>query len=464
VKFRPATIRVRLTLWYTLSLASIMAVLSVGTWFLLEGQLERQTYERLEERSATLNSLIQDNRDTRSLYREIRDLEENEILPLFRILRNDDRFYRSDDWARAGLDTTLLATTSDSSWVWESAEGQRFFLLTITDIHNRTRNDYQIAVAENAEVVLGILQSLTRMLILAIPIMLILAAIGGYLLAGKVLAPVSALAARAEAITARRLSDRLPVMDPADEFGRLATVFNEMLGRLQSSFDQLRRFTSDASHALRTPLTVLRSVGEVGQQEAADLESCRDVVGSMLEETDHLTSTVDALLSLARAEAGLVTGNRESFSLGEVAEEVAGSLEILAEEKGQELNRTVDAEVWVTADRSMIRHALINLVDNAIRYTPAGGTIDLTVRVDDRVCGLIEVRDTGPGIPPDEHEEVFERFHQVAIETRPEGTGSGLGLAIASWAVHLNDGSIELESEPGSGSTFTIVLPVTQKE
>ncbi len=453
-----------MTLWYTLSLASIMAVLSIGTWFLLEGQLERQTYERLEERTSTLDNLIQANRDTRSLYREIGDLEENEILPYFRILRNDEKFYRSDDWARAGLDTTLLATTSDSTWVWESAEGRRFFLLTITDIHNRTRGDYQIAVAEDAEVVLGILQSLTRMLILAIPIMLILAAIGGYLLAGRVLAPVSTLTARAEEITAQRLSDRLPVGNPDDEFGRLATVFNEMLGRLQSSFDQLRRFTSDASHALRTPLTVLRSVGEVGQQESTDLESFRDVVGSMLEETDHMTSTVDALLSLSRAEAGLVTGARESFSLNELTEEVVKSIGILAEEKHQDLNTSSEVEVWATADRSMIRHALINLLDNAIRYSPPGGSINLVVSCNDTGNGVIEVSDTGPGIPPEEQEKVFERFHQIAVETREDGTGSGLGLAIARWAVHLNNGTIELESEPGSGSTFRIILPFTAED
>ncbi|MFC1628644.1 sensor histidine kinase [Gemmatimonadota bacterium] len=459
MRLRPATIRVRLTLWYAVSLASIMTILGAGTYLLLQAQLERQTYERLQERSETLLNLIEDNRDTRSLLREIEALEDTEVLPLFRLLRNNDRFYRSDDWARARLDTTLLATTSDSTWVWETENGRQYFLLTITDIHNRTRNDFQIAVAEDGEAILGILNSLTRMLILTIPIMLILASIGGYLLAGKVLAPVSTLADRAEAITAQRLSDRLPVENPEDEFGRLATVFNAMLSRLQSSFDQLRRFTSDASHALRTPLTVIRSVGEVGQQEATDLESCREVVGSMLEETDRLTSTVEALLSLARAEAGLVTGTRESFSLKSLAEDVVDSIGILAEEKNQELNTIIEEDVWVTADRGMVRHALINLLDNAIRYTPPEGTIDMIVKELHVGYGAIELRDTGPGIPLDEQEQVFERFHQVAVETRTDGTGSGLGLAIARWAIHLNNGSIELESEPGSGSTFRITLP-----
>ena len=463
MRLRPTTIRVRLTLWYAVSLASIMTVLGAGTYLLLQAQLERQTYERLQERSATLLNLIEDNRDTRSLLREIEDLEDTEILPLFRMLRNSDRFYRSDDWARAGLDTTLLATTSDSTWVWEAENGHQYFLLTITDIHNRTRNDFQVAVAEDGEAVLGILKSLIRMLIMAIPIMLILASIGGYLLAGKVLAPISTLAERAESITAQRLSDRLPVGNPEDEFGRLAMVFNAMLGRLQSSFEQLRRFTSDASHALRTPLTVIRSVGEVGQQESTDLESCREVVGSMLEETDRLTSTVDALLSLARAEAGLVTGNRESFSLKDMAEDVVDSIGILAEEKHQRLNTIIDEEVWVSADRSMIRHALINLLDNAIRYTQTEGTIDVTVKAPREGYGSIELKDTGPGIPPDEQEQIFERFHQIAVETRADGTGSGLGLAIAKWAVHLNDGEIELESEPGSGSTFRIILPAAEE-
>ncbi|MFC1544069.1 sensor histidine kinase [Gemmatimonadota bacterium] len=456
----PASIRARLTLWYAASLAAILVLVSSGTYLLLRVQLEHQTNERLEERAAALVNLIQANRDTRSLYREIEDLEDNEILPLFRVLRNNDRFYRSNDWARAGLDTTLLATTSDSTWVWESADGVRYFLQTITGVHNRSRSEFQVAVAEDGEAVLVILQNLTRMLVAVIILSLILASTGGYLLAGRFLLPVGVMASKTEEITARRLTERLPVQDPRDEFGRLATVINLMLTRLQSSFEQLRRFTTDASHTLRTPLTAIRSVGEVGLQKCTDLKSCREVISSMLEETESLTALVDDLLSLARAEAGLTRSTREVVDLSELAEEVAGSLRILAEEKRQELIVDAGTQVAGLLDRSMVRHALLNLVDNAIRYTAEEGRIDIEVREQPDGFGVIEVRDTGRGIPLEEQERIFERFHKVGKEPASESAGSGLGLAIARWAVHLNEGWIDLESEPGTGSAFRIVLPL----
>ncbi len=461
MRIYPVSIRARLTLWYAASPAAILVFISVGTYLLLRAQLERQTNDRLEQHATALVNLIQTNRDTRTLYREIQDLEANEILPLFRVLRNNERFYRSDDWARAGLDTTLLATTSDSTWIWESTRGRRYFLQTITGIHNRTRSDFQIAVAADGEAVLGILQHLTRMLAVAIIGALLLASTGGYLLAGRFLRPVGIIASKTEEITARRLDERLPVQNPDDEFGRLAIVINSMLTRLEASFEQLRQFTTDASHTLRTPLTAIRSVGEVGLQECTDLASCREVISSILEETEGLTTLVDDLLSLARAEAGLTHRIRETVDLSELAVEVAGSLGILAEEKSQHLSVEAGIPVIGSFDRSMIRHALINLVDNAIRYTPEEGRIGIVVRQPSDASGIIEVTDTGRGIPREEHESIFERFHKVGKEPAQEGVGSGVGLAIARWAVHLNEGRIELESEPGRGSVFRIILPLS---
>jgi len=298
-------------------------------------------------------------------------------------------------------------------------------------------------------------------LLLGLPLAVAAAGLGGYTLARRALKPIERMANHAQLITAERLEDRLPIDNPKDELGRLASVFNDTLTRLESSFEQMRRFTAHVSHELRTPLTVIRSVGEVGLRGRRQESAYREIIGSMLEEVDRLAGLVDRLLNLSRAETGPAKLTVDAVDLLALAREVATQLEVLAEEKQQLISvESPGAPEW-TGDRMVLRQALLNLVDNAIKFTPVGGRI--TVRVEESSSGVtIDVSDTGSGIPEALQAQVFERFYRVKKMSTSEREGTGLGLSIAKWAVEVNGGQLTLEESSSSGSTFRINLPRRQ--
>ena len=293
---------------------------------------------------------------------------------------------------------------------------------------------------------------------LSLPFAFAVAVAAGYLLARRALAPVSAMTSRARRITAEHLDERLPVENPTDEFGQLAGVVNDALDRLERAFATLRRFTADASHELRTPLTAIRSVGEVGLRERRGEAEYREMVGSILEETERLTAVVDSLLLLSRADEGKADLRPAPMSLDDLANEVAADLAVLAEEKRQNVRVEVSAAVTAVADRPTVRQAAINLLDNAIKHSPDGAVIRLVVR-QEGPSAVLEVIDNGPGIAPEHLPHVFERFYRVDKARSPAAGSAGLGLSIARWAVEANEGRIEVESETSRGSVFRIVLP-----
>jgi len=302
------------------------------------------------------------------------------------------------------------------------------------------------------------MNGLLFILLLWLPIGVVTAGIFGYTLARRALAPIEQMAERAQSITADRLHDRLPIGNPNDELGRLASVFNETLGRLESSFDQMRRFTADVSHELRTPLTAIRSVGEVGLRERRDDKAYRGIIGSMLEEVDRLASLVDRLLRWSRAETGQTKLAQEVIDLRDLADDVAGYLGVLAEEKEQSLTVGQTGTPWGLGDRQVLRQALIDLVDNAIKYTPEGGAIQ--VRVSDSIDHVtIEVIDNGPGIAPELRTRIFDRYDRGGSAEPDAIGGAGLGLSISKWAVEAHGGRLTLEPSNGVGSTFRITLP-----
>jgi len=298
------------------------------------------------------------------------------------------------------------------------------------------------------------------LLLLGLPFCIVLSGLGGYVLARRALAPMDRMAEQARLITVTRMSDRLPVDNPNDELGRLSTVFNDTLSRLQSSFDQMRRFTSDASHELRTPLTAIRSVGEVGLSGKRDEGQYREIIGSMLEEVDSLSRLVDRLLLLSRSETGDALLTREDVNLKSLAEDVVAQLEVLAEEKQQTISIETNAPLHWTGDRMALRQALINLLDNAIKYTQAGGRIGVRVAQLGK-NRIIDVVDNGPGIPEELRSRVFDRFYRVDRSRSRDHGGTGLGLAIAKSAVEVQGGALSLvPSEGATGSVFRITLPV----
>ena len=295
---------------------------------------------------------------------------------------------------------------------------------------------------------------------IALPIVVIGVVITGYLVAARALKPVDSMARRAAEITADQLHERLEIGNPDDELGQLGTEFNTTLARLESSFEQLRRFTADASHELRTPLTAIRSVGEVSLRKPGDEKYYRDIIGSMLEEAGRLTRLVDSLLTMSRADAGKIQLHLTEVGLVDLAKESASLLEVLAEEKQQTFRINGDEAITVMADRTILRQALVNLIDNAVKYSPIKGEVGIHI-TDDKENAYIEVQDNGPGIPPEHRSRIFERFYRVdKARTRAEG-GAGLGLSITQWAVTAHKGEIGVHCDPGPGATFRIRLPKT---
>jgi signal transduction histidine kinase len=270
---------------------------------------------------------------------------------------------------------------------------------------------------------------------------------------------MSALARR---ITADSLSDRLPIRNPHDEVGALATIFNETLTRLEESFISLRRFAADASHELRTPVTALRAIGEAAlETHSTDAVRLAETLGQMLEESGRLSNLIDALLVLARADSGKLPVVLEPLNAVTLATEARDLVGVLAEEKDQKISvEAPNSKIPLAmADRELLRLALLNLLDNAIRYSPAGTPITLSLDCSGGSI-TIDVIDRGPGIPASQQEKVFERFYRID-EARSRTTGgSGLGLSIAKSVLQSQNASLLLTSQEGQGSVFHIELPV----
>jgi heavy metal sensor kinase len=304
-------------------------------------------------------------------------------------------------------------------------------------------------------------QQLTEILVVlavGFPVIVLLAGGAGYVLARRALSPIDRLAFEARRITAERLHEPLTVANEHDEIGRLAAVLNETNARLEASFEQLRRFTSDASHELRTPLAVMRSVGEMALADTRSTPEYRDALGSILEEIDRLSRLVDTLLRLSRADQGLVALQTTDVELGQLARDVASSLTVLADERQQQIRIHAASPVRVRCDALLVREAVANLVDNAIKYGPARSTIELTVSTAGSHATL-SVSDRGPGIAPEHRARVFDRFYRIDEARSRDSGGTGLGLAIAKWAVEANGGRISIEPAE-RGSTFQISLPL----
>ena len=302
------------------------------------------------------------------------------------------------------------------------------------------------------------LRELMLVLVLGLPLSVGAAGVGGYWLARGALAQVDRMTERARTITAERLGERLPVENPDDELGRLASVFNDTLSRLESSFEQMRRFTAHVSHELRTPLTAIRSVGEVGLRRADDPDAYRAVISDMLEDADRLSGLVERLLLLSKGDTGQITLSTETIDLSELTRGVVTHLSVLAEERLQTMTTECRGTCQCVGDRLVLRQALINIVDNAIKYTPEGGQIHLHVLAGPRGA-VIEVSDTGPGIPERLQHRIFDRFWRGAPDQFTGTDGAGLGLALAKWAVEANRGELNYTRSTTGGSLFRITLP-----
>jgi heavy metal sensor kinase len=282
---------------------------------------------------------------------------------------------------------------------------------------------------------------------------------GGYVLVKRALSPVDRIAASAERISSQNLSERLPVAQTGDELERLSVALNRMIERLDEAFQHSRRFVADASHELRTPLTVLRGELESLVQEPKSTPEWHERLGSALEEVERLTNIVEGLFAISRLDAGEAAAEWVKFELGELAAGTADQMALLAEDKDIQVTCTAAKGVWVEGDRSRMKQVIVNLLDNAIKYTPRDGAVNLTVGTQDSKA-LLEVADNGTGIPPEALPRVFERFYRVDKARSREQGGAGLGLSIVKSICTAHHGRVEARSTPGQGSRFRVELPL----
>jgi signal transduction histidine kinase len=279
----------------------------------------------------------------------------------------------------------------------------------------------------------------------------------GYVLADLALEPVRETTELARRLSSQAGGKQIAVVNPHDEVGELETFLNELLRRLEGSFVELDRLAADVSHELRTPLTAMRSVGEVALRERNPV-ILYDAVGSMLEEVRRMNQLIDRLLLLTRGDSDKWPVRPKPGPVRNVLTEVSDTLGMVAEDKQQQLQIDCEDDLRAIFDPALLRLAVINLTQNAIRYSPPGRPVYLRAFAQGKTV-VVEVADEGPGIAPEHQHKIFQRFYRVdEARSRAEG-GVGLGLAIVKWAVERTGGTVELESEIGRGSVFRVRLP-----
>jgi heavy metal sensor kinase len=453
-----ASIRVRLTGWYAVVLSLMLVVYATATFVAVRHEFVEQLDEQLHDEFETAEGFLTPSPDGRIVWsgdrRHDPDNDEDRGSDVWSV--SGEPIYRSG--ASAALPPVAMAATNAQRH-YESivANGHRWRTLAGTSLVGG--HAVVLRVSRSEDRLRAQLWEILVVLVLGLPLVVVLAGLGGYVLAQRALRPIDHLASEARRITAERLHERLSVPNQHDEIGRLAAVINDTFARLESSFGQLRRFTADASHELRTPLSIIRGIGEAGLGETRTPAEYKEAMGSMLEEVDRLTNLVDTLLRLSYGDAGTVRLSRVAIDLGQLTRDVVSSLSVLAEERNQRLKVEAFDGVTVAADRLVLREAITNVVDNAIKYSPQASSIDIRVHADGNQA-LLTVADKGPGIAPEHRERIFDRFFRLDEARSRDSGGTGLGLAIAKWAVEVNGGHISVETGVNGGSVFRIVVPI----
>ncbi|HEY3705121.1 MAG TPA: ATP-binding protein [Terracidiphilus sp.] len=471
MRFRSRSIRSRLMLSYMVIFSMLLTAYIVGSSLLHYWQINEQLYHEEVEDLETVEGLLYFDGDghlfmhedyhSRPEARKVIDRLMQVMSPTGEVLFRNDRLRECDLGGppAPGEFTRRLYVARRA----RLCDGRPVFW--VSHLHVMKGHMLLMRVGYNVyplrKRALGFFLSMALVMPFALP----LAGILGYRLTGQALRPLDNMARTTVRITASRLSERIPVENPHDEVGHMALVLNTLLERLEDSFDKLKRFTSDVSHELRTPLASMRSVGEVGMQTDHNADGYCDVIGSMLEEVAKLSSMVDTLLTMAHAESGDIDLQKTEFAWSELVHESVALLSVLAEEKGQSIAVEGDTAIQVLADRRFLRMMLINLLDNAVKYSPDDSAIRVMWWAEPGARGatpaiLLAVEDEGPGIPEVARQKVFDRFYRLDdSRTRATG-GAGLGLAIAKWAVEAHGGSIAIDSGRTGGARFRVILPV----
>jgi two-component system, OmpR family, sensor kinase len=450
------TLRLQLTVWYLASFAGLLLLFSLLLYGMLARSLERRLGEGLTSGAATAAALMAEELeemhgdgpaaaadvlgDLPHQTGAIAILDASGILALtdparkeeFARIPRADRVQKLPRWGRYG------ALAASRSLVYEN-------------------RNYAVLLVEPLDAVARDLAALREAFALAIPLMLALAGVGGYLLTRRGLAPLGSIVEQTRKITSENLDTRLQIGHAAEELTTLAASFNELLSRLDQSFESMRRFVQDASHELRTPLAVIRGEADVALSQERGAGEYRDSLAIIQEESRRLSRLVDDLLNLARADAGHVQLQLEILYLNDLLADCCRSVQPLAAARQIELHCSSGEDVAFRGDEELLRRMVINLLDNAIRYTPPGGKVTASLEAQGPDV-RIRVTDTGVGIAPEATARVFERFYRADKARSRQQGGFGLGLSIVKWIAESHRGAVELVSHPGTGSTFTVRL------
>ena len=475
MRFLPNSVRWRLTFWYSLALAAMLGVFAAGSFEVLRRVLDARTDGFLEEaRDAFAEELraerVEKAATAPAIAAALQDFLFRDVV--FAVLDSTNRV--------AGVSARTAARDSVSSPPLDlEALRNRIGrgsaspgILTLRDAEGGYRvamrpvrladASYTVVAAQERHRLHEVLEFVGLTYLLAIPILLLLSGAGGYFLAGRALSPVAVMSRRAREISATNLHERLPVENPRDELGDLATVVNGLLARVETSFEQQRRFVADASHELRTPTAIIRAESEIAlARETRTEPEYRDALRVVQDAGHRLSRIVDDLFLLARADAGHQPLQSGLLYLDELAADVVRAMQGLAALRSIRLELIPMPESPFIGDAELLGRMLLNLLDNAIKYSPRGAAVSVSLEKTARGYE-IRVADQGPGIPVEAQPHIFERFFRVdkarSRGERSTTSGAGLGLAIARWVAVAHGGSLELTRSGPGGSEFVAIL------
>lgn len=459
------TLRFRLALWYAVGSAVLLAGFSATLYYYVEERMARPLDHQLRRDLAVILRRLEVRPD-RTVWWDGRQMDERVTwmtdYPWFEVWDSHGHLLRRF-WPftenRVAQTPSPPTRGRETISIFNVAPDLRLRALAVPYRVPGGDAEGMIRVLRMHQPATDALGALRLIILIALPVGITFLVVGGYTITRRWLKPLDELVAEADRISADDLSRRLPVANPHDELGRLASVFNVTLDRLQASFDALDRFVADASHELRTPLTTLRSVGEVGLRRSRSVEEYREIIGSMLEEAQRLQLLIQRLLELASAEGGAPVVHRTEVQLEPFVATCVAELGVLAEYKNQRI--TVDAvECSIRTDPVLLRQALQNLLDNAIKYSPPGSTVKVEVRLTAAMVH-ISVTDQGPGISPENRVQLTERFFRPDRGRGRNSGGFGLGLSITKAYMRVLGGTLTYEAARPGGSTFRLSLPQT---
>jgi heavy metal sensor kinase len=462
------SVRARLTLWYTGILALVLVTFSGISYVLLAREIRESTDASLAGAANEFTGAFTNAPGNGSTTRDV-------VLD-FRYSDRDIMIFTTGGqlvaWARSHLhdpDRVRIAAVVRKGFrgfaTMAGGVGNDGIRLYATPI-NVVGMQHVVVVAHDLHEQVDHLEGAAEVLFLAIPLALLVAAGGGYVLARKSLAPVATMSLKARQIGAETLTERIAVANERDELGFLATTLNELLERLQRAFESQRSFMADASHELRTPLAIIQGESDVAlsrkERTAAEYRESISVIQTSVRK---LTRIVESLFLLARSDAGRYPITRSRFYLDELLSDCVRAMQSVASTRNVRLTCHGPAELVIVADEGLLHRMLLNLIDNALKFTPAGGSVRVEWQADgDRY--VIRVVDSGIGVAVPDRARIFERFYRGERTRSARGvtpgsvsTGAGLGLPIARWIAEVHGGELSLEKSDAEGSTFIAIVP-----